>query len=113
MKSLKVIGIIVGILLIFIALDLGFGYVGVFKTKTVGKAQQNAQREVFEETQSFVEGKRQEALKFYKEYISADIEDKAALTEMVSHSFANFDEDKLKEPLKTFVYNCKYQNKIE
>lgn len=104
----KVIGIFLAGLVVLIALDFGFGYVGVFKTKTVGKAQQNANREVFEQSQSFVEGKRQEALKFYKEYQKASIDEKQSIELMVSHSFANFDETKLSEPLYSFVYNCKY-----
>lgn len=108
MKTWKIVLLVFSGLLLLIVLDFGFGFVGVFKTKTVGKAQQNAQREVFEQTQSYVEGKRQEALKFYKEYKDAEPEDRGAIEEMVSHSFANFDEQKLSEPLKSFVYNCKY-----
>jgi hypothetical protein len=108
MKPWKIILLVIAGLAILIALDFGFGYLGVFKTKTVGKARQDAQREVFEQTQSYVEGKRQEALKFYKEYKKADVAERPAIEEMVSHSFANFDEQKLNEPLRSFVYNCKY-----
>lgn len=99
--TLLVIGGLVG-------LSYGFGWIGVHQTKTIFKAKENAKREVFEQTQSYVEGKRQEALKFYKEHKAAELEDKAAIEEMVSHSFANFDEQKLNEPLRSFVYNCKY-----
>jgi hypothetical protein len=108
MKTWKIVLLVFSGLLLLIALDFGFGFVGVFKTKTVGKAQQDAKREVFEQTQSYVEGKRQEALKFYKEFKEAEPEERSAIEEMVSHSFANFDEQKLNEPLKSFVYNCKY-----
>jgi len=108
MKTGKIIGGIVLVLVILIGLDFGFGYLGVFKTRTVGKAQQDAQREVFESTQSFVEGKRQEALKMYREWTSADIEDKPGLEKMAGHTFANVDEKIFEEPLKTWVHNCKY-----
>lgn len=108
MRTFKIILVSLGILIGLIGLDFAFGYIGVFKTKTVGKARMDAEREVFENSQSYVEGKRQEALKFYKEYKSAEPEEKVAIAQMVSHSFANFDEEKLTEPLRSFVYKCKY-----
>lgn len=101
-----------GIFILAIGLLIGvsyaFGWVGVHQTKTIFKAKENAKREVFEQTQSYVEGKRQEALKFYREYQKADQIGKEAIKEMVAHSFAQFDEDKLDGKVKTFVYNCKY-----
>jgi flagellin-like protein len=101
----SIIGLVVLIAVIFV-----LGYTGVFFTKTVGKAQQNANREVFEQTQSYVEGKRQEAVKYYKEWLQAkDVESKKTIESLVSHSFANFDETKLDGQLQTFVYNCKYK----
>lgn len=108
MSKSKVILSIIGVLVILIALDFGFGYLGVFKTRTVGKAQQNAQREVFEETQSYVEGKRQEANKMYREWVKADDKEKEMICNMAAHTFANFDENKLDEPVRTWVYKCKY-----
>lgn len=104
------IGIFFALIMVFTALDYGFGYFGVLKTKTVYKAKQDAKREVFEQTQSYVEAKRQEALKLYKEWNQAESEaEKKMLEEIVAHSFANFDEDKLPNQLKLFVYNCKYK----
>jgi len=108
MNAWKIAGISFAGLVLIIGLSFAFGWTDVLFTKTVGKAKQDAKREVFEQTQSYVEGKRQEALKFYKEYKAADVEDREAIEEMVSHSFANFDESKLSDPLKQFVYQCKY-----
>lgn len=105
-----VVGILSFILVIglFVGLSYGFGWIGVHQTRTIGKAQQNAQREVFEETQSYVFARRQEALKFYKEYQSADVDEKTAIEMMVSHSFADFDEAKLEGRVRDFVEKCKY-----
>lgn len=95
MKTGKIILYVVGFIVVMLALDLGFGFFGVLKTKTVGKAQQNAQREVFEETNSFVKGKRQEAIKLYKEYQEAESDEvRKAIETVVSMSLADFDEDK-------------------
>ena len=100
--------IFVIVLAIGIGLSYAFGWIGVHQTKTIYKEKENAKREVFEQTQSYVEGKRQEALKFYQEYQAASYDDKQTIEKMVSLSFANFDETKLESPLREFVYNCKY-----
>jgi len=108
MSKGKIIGIVILVMVVLIGLDFGFGYLGVFKTRTVGKAKQDAQREVFESTQSYVEGKRQEAMKMYREWIKADAEEKAGLEKLAGHSFSNVDDEIFEEPLKTWVHNCKY-----
>jgi hypothetical protein len=97
-----------GILVFLLLLSLGLGYFGVFQTRTVGKAQQNADRAVFEQTQSYVEGKRQELQKDYHEWLNAKPEDKLAIESVVRASFANFDEDKyLTGDLYTFLKHIK------
>jgi len=105
------IGILVSILVIgaLVGLSYAFGWIGVHQTKTIHKAQENAKREVFEQTQSYVEGKRQSALKYYKEYQQADESGKQALKNIISQDFANFDEDKyLTGEIRTFIRDCKY-----
>lgn len=109
MKPLHGILLIIGAIILLIALSFGLGYVGVFHTKTVGKAQQNANREVFEQTQSFVEGKRQELVKLHHEWIKASDEDKLAIESTIRISFANFDENKIEQPeLYSFLKRVKY-----
>ena len=105
----KIIAIVFIVIALLFALDLGFGYLGIFKTKTIGKAKENVKRELFEESQSYTERKKQEALKFYREYHRATDEQKEAIKNMVSHSFANFDENKLTDELKDFIKFCKYE----
>ena len=57
-RILKISAITIGGILAIMIFSISTGYFDVFYTKTVGKAKQNAQREVYEETQSYVEGKR-------------------------------------------------------
>lgn len=101
-----------GIAVVFFSLLVGVSYVSgwirVHQTGTIEKSQQDAEREVFEESQSYVEGKRQEALKFYQEYNYSGKNEKLAIKKMVAHSFANFDENKLDLVLANFVRDCKY-----
>jgi len=67
----------------------------------------NVQREVFENTKSFNEGKEQELLKVYQEYLTADDETKAGLRTYVSHTFADYNIDRLDVVLQNFVKECR------
>ena len=108
MKKSNIVLIVISSIILVIGLSYGMGWYKVFYTKTVGKEQKNADREVYEETQSYVEGKRQEAAKYYREYNLSEEDEKKAISEVVANSFANFDEDKLNPELKDFVKKCKY-----
>jgi len=93
--------------IVIIGISYASGWVGVHQKSTIGKAYQNADREVFEQSQSYVEGKRQESAKLYKEYMLAkDPADKAVICEVVSHTFANFELGLLRDGQLSFVYNC-------
>jgi hypothetical protein len=52
---------------------------------------ENVHRKVFEQTQSYVEGKRQDLTKYYDEWRRSDKEGKEALRSIVIEDFANFD----------------------
>jgi protein involved in ribonucleotide reduction len=107
-NGVKVFFGFLGIVVVLLVLDLGFGWFGVFKTKTVGKAQQNADRQVFEQTQSYVEGKRQELTKDYHEWLNAKPEDRLAIEAVIRSSFANFNEEKyLTGDLYSFLHKIK------
>lgn len=108
MKNVRIISAIILGLILLTGFAFGSGYLDVLYTKTVGKAKQDASREVFEESQSYVEGKRQEAVKMYREYRKAEPEDRQSIKQMVALSFANFDESKLPLELRNFVTECKY-----
>jgi hypothetical protein len=107
----KVIGIFLIVVLIGIVTSYGVGLIGVNYTSTVGKAQKNAERVVYEESNSFTKGKKQEAIKYYKEWEEAEsIEEKRAIENIVSMSFADFNEDKyITDPkLLSWIKNAKY-----
>jgi hypothetical protein len=109
--GMKIFFAVVGVIALFLGLSLAFGWFDIYYTKTIGKEKQNVQREVFEQTQSYVEGKRQEALKYRLEYMSTtDTTEKRAIKAMISQSFANFDEEKLSPELRDFIYKMKYQD---
>ena len=95
MKTWKIILFSILGIALMIGLSFGTGMLDVFYTKTVGKAKQNAKREVYEETNSFTKAKRMEAIKLYKEYNECKTdEERKAIETVASMSFADFDEDK-------------------
>lgn len=107
----KIIGIILIASILIGSLTYTFGWFGVGYTKTVGKAQQNADREVFEETNSFTKAKRQEIIKYYKEWQEAEtLQEKKAIENILSMSLSDFDEDKyIKDnKLLSWVKKIKY-----
>ena len=109
MNKLKVVGFVGLFLLATLGISIYGGYADALVTRTAGKAKQDAQREVFEHTQSYVQGKRQEASKLYKEWKQAEtMDEKQAIMEVARIQFANFDENELDGPIATFIYNAKY-----
>lgn len=90
-----------------IGLSYAFGWIGVHQTGTIGKAKKDVERQVFEQSQSYVEGKRQEAIKYRLEYMRADSIGKAAIKMTIVQSFANFDETKLSYELQEFISKMK------
>ena len=109
-NTLKIIGGILLFFVVIIGLSYGLGWNKVLFTKTVGKAQQNAEREVFEENKSFVDGKRSTAFKYYHEYQTLPDSTKQSYARTVALEFKDFDEDKyFKGDLRNFIHNCKYK----
>jgi hypothetical protein len=57
-EGFKVLGAVIGVLLAIFALIVLFSSFGIWHTRTFGVAQQNAQTDVFEQSQAYVQGKR-------------------------------------------------------
>lgn len=111
MKTWKIIALSILGIITLIALSFGSGMLDGFYTKTVGKFKQDAKREVFESTNSFTKAKRQEAIKYYKEYLEAETDqEKKAIETIVAMSMADFDEDKYITDLKlrSWIKQMKY-----
>lgn len=71
---------------------LGLGYYQFF-----GPRYENVRREVFENTQSYVQGKIQDLAKYHDEHQRADTQDgKDAIRFLIQNRFAEFDETKIK-----------------
>lgn len=78
----------------FFALIFVINEFAIFGIKFWGVRQENARREVFEQTQSYVEGKRQDLIKYHHEWVKASPEDKLAIESVIRQQFSQFSEDK-------------------
>lgn len=97
----------IGLIAICLSLALEFN---VFSTNFWGVRQADANRRVFEQSQSYVEGKRQELVKLYHEWSVGDEHDKATIEAMVRMNFANFDDNLVADQkvLYDFLVAAKY-----
>lgn len=108
---MRVILIIFGAIIGLFALIFLSNEFSIFGTKFWGVRSENARREVFEQNQSYVEGKRQELIKLHHEWNKSDADGKLAIEATIRMSFANFDEHKLSEfpELYNFLKEVKYK----
>lgn len=83
----------------------------IFGMRFWGVRQENARREVFEHTQSYIQGKRQELIKLHHEWITErNSDNKLIIQNTVRQSFANFDDRNISDPvLYSFLTKCKYE----
>lgn len=93
------------------ALGLGGRYASMKVEGWFAPQEQNIQREVFENTKSYNEGKKQELIKYKFEYDKAEARDDIgtmkAVKSAVRHSFADYEDDRLSPSLREFVSKCK------
>lgn len=90
----KLMGVII-VITLFITIIFGLQYLNLMNFKFFAPKYENVKREVYENTQSYVEAKRQAITKYYNEWRKGDEADKDALRTIVLQDFANFNLDLL------------------
>lgn len=96
----------VGVIIILIILVFGIEMLGLQWTKFFKPKYQNVEREVFEQTKSYVHGKIQDLAKNYKEYNNPDTpeDEKRAIASLIPTEFADLDTNDVKNTkLKAFL----------
>lgn len=102
--SRRVISRILGIIIILTVL-FGLGNVGY--TYTIGRAQKNADREVFKSSVAYTEEAAEFIAKSYKEYNSAEDDEKRAIMEYVAMRYPNLDPSVIENSkLRAFYQKC-------
>ena len=80
------------IIILIAIVTVGGSFVGLWHYSFFAPRIENVRRNVFEQTQSYTEGKRQELAKYHLEYTrSKDPVEKEAIATMIRSSFANVD----------------------
>lgn len=108
---MKAVLVILASILGIMMLWFGLNWLGVFQTSYFGVKHENARREVYEQSQSYYQGKLQQLVKLKQEYeIAKELSDKKAIKATVRINFAEFDENRIsdKPELYSFLKLCKY-----
>ena len=105
---MKIIGGIIGIIIVFFGIIFILNEFSLFGVNFWGVRQQDARRQVYEHSQSYVEGKRQELAKHYYEWQRAASSDKKAIEGVIRLKFANIDEELIQsQELRNFLQKCR------
>lgn len=99
-----------GCFLAFIAFIFFVNEFNIFGVKFWGVRSENARREVFEQTQSYVEGKRQELVKYHHEWTLADADSKIIIENTIRQSFANVDDKIFENSPELYSFLTKIKN---
>ncbi len=91
MKKWHIASIFIGVLII--PFVFGLYHLGMFKF--FAPKFQNVERQVFENTKSYLHGVQQDLGKYYLEYQTADEDEKMALRATIQMRFAEVDPDKI------------------
>jgi len=86
----SIVALVVLVALAFVLELGGLKWKAFFKPK-----HQSVEREVFENTKSYVHGVAQDLGKYYEEYQKGDEEEKATIQNVIKVRFAEFDADNL------------------
>jgi len=91
MKKWKIASLVIGVLIL--PAFLGLYHLGMFKF--FAPKFQNVERQVFENTKSYLHGVQQDLGKYYLEYQQADEDGKMALRATIQMRFAEVETDKI------------------
>jgi hypothetical protein len=109
MKStLLAILLCVALIIGFVWMVFGFGWLGVGYTKTVGVAQENANHEVFKAGKAYNEGMAKDLANYMLQYQQATTDSaKKGIVNLVVHTYADFDGSKLENAdVRNFLNKC-------
>jgi hypothetical protein len=94
-------------LILFIALVFALDYGGILWQSVTAPKREEVRREVFEQTKSYREGKRQELVRYRLQYMRATTNDeREAIASTVRLSMADVNPDELNPELKQFLDTC-------
>lgn len=108
-EVILVVVIVIAIIGGLIGLSFGMGWINVGYKNTVGVADANADRNVFKENKSYVEGMVSDLSKYrYELSTEKDQIARKAIVQLINSKFANFDINKIEDnDLQSFLKDIK------
>jgi len=104
MSKTKLTFILIGCFIAVILIAGALNIIDIGFYRTFEPMREDARREVFENTRSYVHGKLQDLAKYYQEYQEADDTTKLVIKSVIQIQFAEFDADNVKsDKLKMFL----------
>ena len=110
-QKVKILGMSVGVFISAVVLIFVLGFIGVGYKMVFKPLSENVERNVFEETQSYVHGKIQDLAKYKKEYDAEETDElmKRSIETVINQQFAQFNKDHVKDPdLRSFLIRMNF-----
>ena len=96
MSKSKIVGIAVLVLVGLLVLSFGLGYYELRYKKFFKPRHENVERQVFENTQSYVHGKIQDLARYKVQYDNAEtVDGKLVIKNVIVQQFAQFDSEQI------------------
>lgn len=93
--AMRVIAGIILAAILIVGITFGGNALGLWQYSFFAPKYENVRREVFENTQSYIESKRQSLTNYYDEFRKADNTEKLAIRKLMLQEFANFEIENL------------------
>jgi hypothetical protein len=108
MSKTKIVVFVIAAIVLLGSLAFGTTWLGIEWHGFFGPKRQNVEREIFEQTRSYVHGKIQDLTRYRLQYLQADTDsERAAIRSTVRMQFAEFDVEQLPhQELKDFWKEC-------
>ena len=111
MKIVKVIGMVVVGIALFLAISIGIMGYDLFMYKFFGIKFENVRREIFEHSQSYNQGMKQELENMQFQIEQADDSHKTALAQIMRHRVSYYGYENLTPDLQRFVDKLKQEGR--
>ena len=108
MSVWRIVGISFGALVLVLLLAFGLRGFGLVSFQFWGPKEENARREVFENTKSFNDGMAQELRNMQFQYVQAQPEAKAALRSIIIHRADTIPQENLPADLAAFINTLRH-----
>lgn len=103
MSKLKIIGGIIGAIILVIGLNFGLASLGMISKSFFGKWAEEIRYDITKESAAYRDGMQRNLMQLQTDYLSADGAGKAAIKAAIKHQYSQTDVSEYPAHLKTFL----------